>query len=115
MFVGPIIIALGLGLLAIAPRWEVAVSSTVLVGAGVVLFTAHAFPTYLLLAPATMLSRFQSLLLFVQQAPQLVVAPLVGFAGEALGMGAVIGAFGALALPASLLVVSNRSLRDFRL
>jgi hypothetical protein len=43
------------------------------------------------------------------------VAPLVGFAGEALGMGAVIGAFGALALPASLLVVSNRSLRDFRL
>jgi hypothetical protein len=86
-----------------------------LVGAGVVLFTAHAFPTYLLLAPATMLSRFQSLLLFLQQAPQLVVAPLVGFAGEALGMGAVIGAFGALALPASLLVVSNRSLRDFRL
>ncbi|MFB9777500.1 MFS transporter [Brevibacterium otitidis] len=115
MFVGPIIIALGLGLLAIAPRWEVAVSSTVFVGTGVVLFTAHAFPTYLLLAPATMLSRFQSLLLFVQQAPQLVVAPLVGFAGEAFGMGAVIGAFGALALPASLLVVSNRRLRDFRL
>jgi MFS family permease len=115
MFVGPIVIALGLGLLAIAPRWEVAVSSTVLIGAGVVVFTAHVFPTYLLLAPATMVSRFQSLLLFVQQAPQLVVAPLVGFAGAAVGMRTVISVFGALALSASLLVASNRSLRDFRL
>lgn len=115
MLVGPIVIAVGLGLLAIAPHWVIAASSTILVGAGVVIFTAHAFPTYLLLAPSTMVSRFQSLLLFVQQAPQLAVAPLVGFAGEIVGMGPVIGAFGALAIQASLLVVLSKSLRDFRL
>lgn len=115
MFTGPGIIVLGLELLAMTPLWIVAMSSTVLVGAGVVTFTAHAFPTYTLLAPSAMVSRFHSLLLLVQQAPQLLMTPLIGLFVASTGTGPAIAAFGMIPAYASLVVARNRRLREFRL
>jgi MFS family permease len=111
MAAGPLIVAAGLGLLAISPTSPFAVASTTLIGIGVVVFTAHVFPTYILLAPPTMLSRFQSLLILVQQAPQLIVNPLIGLAVAAVGAGPMIAASGVIALLASLVVVTDRTLR----
>jgi MFS family permease len=111
MAAGPLIVAAGLGLLAISPSWPLAVASTTLIGIGVVVFTAHVFPTYILLAPPTMLSRFQSLLILVQQAPQLIVNPLIGLAVAAVGAAPMIAASGVIALLASLVVVTDRTLR----
>lgn len=111
MAAGPLIVAAGLGLLAISPSWLLAVASTTLIGVGVVVFTAHVFPTYILLAPPSMLSRFQSLLILVQQAPQLIVNPLIGLTVAAVGAGPMIAASGIIALTASLVVVTDRTLR----
>jgi hypothetical protein len=78
MAAGPFVVVAGLSILAIAPTWMTAIAGTVVVGIGVVVFTAHLFPTYVLLAPPTMISRFQSLLILAQQAPQLLVNPSSG-------------------------------------
>lgn len=111
MAAGPLIVAVGLLLLALAPAWTLAAAGTVVVGVGVVVFTAHVFPTYLLLAPTTMLSRFQSLLILVQQAPQLVAGPAIGVAVATAGTTPVIAVSGLLALTASVVVARDGSLR----
>lgn len=111
MAAGPLVIAAGLGLLAISSNWTVAVARTTLIGIGVVIFTAHVFPTYILLTPPTMLSRFRSLLILVQQAPQLIVNPLIGLAVAAVGTGPMIAASGVISLLASLVVMTDRTLR----
>ncbi|MFD5214755.1 MFS transporter [Microbacterium sp. NPDC058345] len=111
MAAGPLIVAAGLGLLAGSPSWPVAAASTTLIGVGVVIFTAHVFPIYILLAPPTMLSRFQSLLILVQQAPQLIVNPLIGLTVAAVGAGPMIAASGGIALLASLVVATDKTLR----
>ncbi|MEJ1088082.1 MFS transporter [Microbacterium sp. Mu-80] len=113
MTAGAVVVALGLGGLASAPLWMPAAASTCVVGAGVVMFTAHAFPTYLLLAPARMLSRFQSLLVLVQRAPQLVIAPLVGAGVAATSTGPMLAFAGVLALFAAFIVASDATLRSF--
>src|SRR5690606_2252506 len=115
MIFGPIIIAAGLEILAFTSLWPVAMSSAALTGAGVVVFTGHAFPTYMLLAPAAMLSRFQSLLIIVQQLPQLVVGPLFGALASSAGTGTPIAAVGLLAVLATLTVARDRKLREIRL
>lgn len=111
MAAGPLVVAAGLGLLAVSPSAPLAVASTTLIGVGVVVFTAHVFPTYILLAPPTMLSRFQSLLILVQQAPQLIVNPLIGLIVAAVGTGPMMAASGAIALLASLVVLTDTTLR----
>jgi MFS family permease len=111
MAAGPLIVAAGLGLLAVSPRAALAVASTTLIGVGVVVFTAHVFPTYILLAPPTMLSRFQSLLILVQQAPQLIVNPLIGLIVATVGTGPMMVASGVIALLASLVVLTDTTLR----
>ncbi|WP_406250584.1 MFS transporter [Microbacterium sp. M] len=111
MAAGPMIVAAGLGLLAVSASSLLAVASTTLIGIGVVVFTAHVFPTYILLAPPTMLSRFQSLLILVQQAPQLIVNPLIGLAVAAVGAGPTLAMSGVIALVASLVVLTDRTLR----
>lgn len=111
MSIGPLIVAAGLGLLAVAPSWPVALVATTILGVGVVVFTAHVFPTYILLAPPAMLSRFQSLLILVQQAPQLIVNPLIGITVGAIGAGPMIAASGGIAVLASLVVVTDKTLR----
>ena len=113
MTAGPAVIAIGLLGLALAPTWGVAAASTCVIGLGVVVFTAHVFPTYLLLAPASMLSRFQSLLVLVQRAPQLLITPLVGVVVAATSTGAVLAGAGAFALLAGVIVASDRTLRSF--
>lgn len=113
MSVGPLVVAAGLGLLAVSPNWIVAAGGTVAVGLGVVVFTAHLFPTYVALAPSDMMSRFQSLLILVQQAPQLVMIPLIGFVVSAVGAGPMIGTSAALAVLASLVAMQDRTLRGF--
>ena len=111
MAAGPLIVTAGLGLLAVSPSWPVAAVGTTLIGVGVVVFTAHVFPIYILLAPPTMLSRFQSLLILVQQAPQLIVNPLIGLTVAAVGAASMIAASGGIALLASLVVVADKTLR----
>ncbi|MGM7666207.1 MFS transporter [Microbacterium sp. A93] len=114
MAAGPLVVAAGLGLVAIASSWIVAAAGTTLVGVGVVVFTAHVFPTYILLAPPSMLSRFQSLLIFAQLAPQLIVNPLIGVFVAATGTAPMIAASGLIAMGASLVVVTDKTLRAFR-
>ncbi|PRB15162.1 MFS transporter [Microbacterium sp. MYb62] len=113
MAAGPLMIAGGLGLLAISPTWVSALASTMLVGSGVVVFTAHVFPTYLLLAPAPMMSRFQSVLIVVQQVPQLVVNPLIGVLVSAWGTGPMLVMAAAVALIATFVIAMDRTLRRF--
>lgn len=113
MALGPLVVAAGLGLLAIASEWLVALIGTTFVGVGVVVFTAHVFPTYLLLAPSAMVSRFQALLILVQQAPQLVVSPLIGLFVAAVGTVPVLAVSGLVATLATLIVVTDRTLRTF--
>ena len=112
MTAGPIVVAAGLGILALAPTWTTAIAGTVVVGVGVVVFTAHLFPTYVLLAPTAMISRFQSLLILAQQAPQLLATLLIGLAVAAFGTGPMIAASAALAVAASLVVSADPSLRS---
>lgn len=111
MAIGPLVITVGLGLLAIASHWIAAALSTTLIGVGVVIFTAHLFPTYVSLAPPTMMSRFQSLLILAQQAPQLIINPLIGIAVTAFGAAPMIGTSGILALFASLAIIRDKTLR----
>lgn len=113
MALGPLIVAAGLGLLAVAADWIIALAGTTLIGVGVVVFTAHVFPTYLLLAPSPMVSRFQGLLILVQQTPQLIVNPLIGFFVAAVGTGPVLAVSGLFATLAALIVVTDRRLRTF--
>lgn len=113
MTAGPLVVAAGLGLLAISPTWPIAVAGTALVGVGVVIFTAHVFPTYVLLAPASMVSRFQSLLILVQQAPQLIINPLIGILVAATGTGPMLAASAVVAILASVVVASDTTLRTF--
>ena len=113
MALGPLIVAAGLGLLAIASEWAVALIGTTCIGVGVVVFTAHVFPTYILLAPSTMVSRFQALLILVQQAPQLVVSPLIGVFVAVVGTGPVLAVSGLIATLATLIIVTDRTLRTF--
>lgn len=113
MALGPLIVAVGLGMLAIASEWVFALIGTTLIGIGVVVFTAHVFPTYLLLAPSAMISRFQALLILVQQAPQLIVSPLIGLFVAIIGTGPVLAVSGLVATLATLIVVTDRTLRTF--
>lgn len=113
MAAGPLVIAAGLGLLAMSPTWTSALASTTLVGIGVVVFTAHVFPTYLLLAPGSMVSRFQSLLILVQQVPQLVVNPLIGIIVSAWGTRPMLGMAAAVAMIATVVIAGDRTLRSF--
>lgn len=114
MAIGPAIVASGLLTLALTPLWPVAALGTVIVGIGVVVFTAHVFPTYILLAPPDMLSRFQSLLILMQQAPQLLVFPVIGAVVAARGSAPMLAGAGAVALIAAVLVAVDRGLREAR-
>jgi MFS family permease len=113
MTVGPLVIGAGLVLLALSSHWAFAVASTTLVGVGVVIFTAHLFPTYIMLAPPPMVSRFQSLLIIVQQAPQLVINALIGLVAATVGAGTMIVLAGGVAVLASIVVLSDKTLRTF--
>ncbi len=113
MAAGPALVACGLGILALAPSWTVGAAGTLIVGGGVVVFTAHVFPTYILLAPPSKMSRFQSLLIVVQQLPQLAIYPLIGVLAAVIGAGTVIGSSAAVALVATMTVAANRTLRSF--
>jgi hypothetical protein len=78
-----------------------------------VIFTAHVFPTYLLLAPPAMVSRFQSLLILVQLVPQLFINPLIGIVVSAAGTATMLAASALLALAAVVVVAFDRTLRTF--
>ncbi|UVI36029.1 MFS transporter [Brevibacterium spongiae] len=114
MVLGPCIVAAGLLGLAVSTDWRAACAATVVVGVGVVVFTAHVFPAYVLLAPAAKVSRFQSLLIVVQQAPQVVVNPLIGLVAGLFGTGAMITAASLIAVAASFAIGRDRTLRTFR-
>ncbi len=60
-----------------------------------------------------MVSRFQSLLIIVQQAPQLVINALIGLVAATVGAGTMIALAGAVAVLASIVVLSDKTLRTF--
>ncbi|NYD53177.1 MFS transporter [Microbacterium pseudoresistens] len=108
---GPIIVAAGLVLLALASHPLVATIGTAVLGAGVVVFTAHAFPTYILLAPKALMTRFQSVLIFIQLTPQLFINPLIGAGVDLFTTAPVIIGAGVLAIAAAGVMLANKRLR----
>lgn len=66
-----------------------------------------------MLAPPLMVSRFQSLLIIVQQAPQLIINALIGLVAATLGAGTMIALAGGVAVLASIVVLSDKTLRTF--
>jgi MFS family permease len=114
MAIGPLVVAVGLVALAVAPTWPLAAAGTTVVGVGVVVFTAHVFPTYLTLTPPAMTSRFQSLLILVQQFPMLPANAIVGVLAASAGTGVTIGLAAVLAAATPLVVLRDRTLRTRR-
>lgn len=113
MALGPVVVALGLAVLALTPNWIWGAVGTTIIGIGVVIFTAHVFPTYVSLAPREMTSRFQSLLIFVQQVPQLFINPAIGLIVAAFGAGPMILGSALVSLAATLTVMGSGTLRKF--
>lgn len=114
MTIGPLVVATGLGLLALAPVWPLAAAATTVVGSGVVVFTAHVFPTYLGLTPPAMTSRFQSLLILVQLVPMLPANAIVGVLAATTGTGVTIAVAAVLAAVTPVVVLRGRTLRTGR-
>lgn len=111
MAIGPLVVAVGLVLLAVAPTWPLAAAGTTVVGVGVVAFTAHVYPTYLRLTPPAMTSRFQSLLILVQQFPMLPANAVVGVLAATAGTGVTIALAAVLAATTPIVVLRDRTLR----
>ncbi|HWC22401.1 MAG TPA: MFS transporter [Flexivirga sp.] len=83
--VGLSMVAAGLSGMAMAPTPAVAFAAAVVLGVGVSVCTAHLFPAYLAASPMDQLSRYQSLLVFVQMAALLVATVVFTSVAETLG------------------------------
>lgn len=69
LIAGPLLAALSIGAIGLAPSVPLAALGTFTLGAGTALFTSHVAPLLIVLAPKQQLVRFQSLLTLVQIAP----------------------------------------------
>lgn len=83
--VGLSMVTAGLSGMTLAPTSAVAFAAAVLLGVGVSVCTAHLFPAYLAASPMDQLSRYQSLLVFVQMAALLVATVVFTSIAGALG------------------------------
>lgn len=92
---------LGLGLLGLTGGVITATIAAVLAGAGVAVFTSHAFPLILLATPETYLSRVQFLLSLTQAAVLVAAAPMLGLAAADWGTRGTLFLTGALLLALS--------------
>ena len=77
---GPVLAALGVVALALAPSPVTAYVAATVMGIGTAVYTTHVFPLYVLRSPDDMMARFQSVLILVQLAMMLLGNLLAGCA-----------------------------------
>lgn len=80
---GPLLAAVGMAGLALAPSVGVATACMAVQGIGVGLFTSHLAPIFVASTPPAYLTRLQSILALVQTAPLLVSTNLLGLVAAA--------------------------------
>ena len=108
---GPVLAALGVVALAVAPVPALAYAAAVVMGVGTAVYTTHVFPLYVLRSPADMLARFQSVLILVQLVMMLLGSLLAGSAIGLWGVTPVLVAAAAVCAAAAGPVLASRSLR----
>ncbi len=111
---GLFLTVLALELLAFASTAGVAVSSGVLLGAGISLFTSHTAPLILGQAPITHLARVQAVLSVIQSAMLVLTTPLLGLGSSQFGAPAAITACGALLAVGGIAAALSRPFRCTR-
>ncbi|WP_246187070.1 MFS transporter [Microlunatus speluncae] len=111
MITGPLLAAVGAGLLAAAPAYAAALVGFVLMGIGTVVYTSHLGPLLLDWTPAGMVSRFQALFVLVQSAPQVVTIAAFGAVAELVGPASATGAAAVICAAAGLVVALSPRLR----
>jgi MFS family permease len=109
---GLFLTVLALELLAFASTAGVAVSSGVLLGAGISLFTSHTAPLILGQAPITHLARVQAVLSVIQSAMLALTTPLLGLGSSQFGAPAAITACGALLAVGGIAAAFSRPFRS---
>lgn len=109
---GVFLTVFALELLAFAPTAGVAVSSGVLLGAGISLFTSHTAPLILGQAPITHLARVQAVLSVVQSATLVLTTPLLGLGSSQFGAPAAIAACGAMLSVGGIAAALSRPFRN---
>ncbi len=108
---GPMITAVGTGVIAWAANPTVAAAGAVVLGIGTAVFTSHAMPLLVHRTPAGMLARFQALLGLAQAAAILAATNGLGLLASHVGpTTAIVAAAGACAC-ASAGVLATPSLR----
>ncbi|MGH3348387.1 MAG: MFS transporter, partial [Nocardioides sp.] len=108
---GPVLAALGVVALALAPLPGLAYAAAVVMGIGTAVYTTHVFPLYVLRSPADMLARFQSVLILVQLLMMLLGSLLAGSAIGLWGVTPVLVAAAVVCAAAAGPVLASRSLR----
>lgn len=111
MITGPLLAALGAGLLAVAPSYPYAIAGSVLMGLGTVVYTSHLGPLLLDWTPDGMVSRFQALFVLVQSAPQVITIAAFGAVAELVGPGPATACAAVICAAASLVVALSPRLR----
>ncbi|MFC7619211.1 MFS transporter [Microlunatus sp. GCM10028923] len=111
MISGPLLTAVGAGLLAAAPAYPYALLGSVLMGLGTVVFTSHVGPLLLDWTPDGMVSRFQALFVLVQSAPQMITIAAFGAVAELAGPVPATGCAAVVCGAASLVVALSPRLR----
>lgn len=109
---GVFLTVFALELLAFAPTAGVAVSSGVLLGAGISLFTSHTAPLILGQAPISHLARVQAVLSVVQSATLVLTTPLLGLGSSQFGAPAAIAACGAMLFVGGIAAALSRPFRN---
>lgn len=111
MITGPLLAALGAGLLAVAPAYPYALLGSVAMGVGTVVFTSHLGPLLLDWTPDGMVSRFQALFVLVQSAPQVITIAAFGAVAELVGPVPATGGAALICAAAGLVVALSPRLR----
>ncbi|SDS76455.1 MFS transporter [Microlunatus soli] len=108
---GPLVAAVGVTLIAVAPTVPIAGVGAVLMGVGTAVYTGHLSPLFLVWTPPALTARFQSLFGIVQAAPMLVMNPFFGLAATAVNATAALAAAAVSCLAASAVALSSARLR----
>ncbi len=109
---GPVLAALGVAALALAPSPFAAYVAATVMGLGTAVYTTHVFPLYVLRSPEDMMARFQSVLLLVQLGMMLLGNLLAGGAIGVWGVTPVLLAAGGVCAAAALPLLASRALGD---
>jgi MFS family permease len=109
---GPVLAALGVTALALAPSPMAAYAAATVMGIGTAAYTTHMFPLYVRCSPDDKLARFQSVLILVQLAMMLLGNLLAGGAIGVWGVTPVLLAAGGVCAAAAVPVLASRSLSD---